>query len=75
MKELNVVGQKCPDPVNALRREVRSSKHGDEIKIITDDPASDRMIPGFCTFMGHELLIRPTPSSPQPHVFVVKVKQ
>ena len=37
---------------------------GETLLIIADDPATTRDIPGFCTFMEHELVAKETDGLP-----------
>ncbi len=37
---------------------------GETLLIIADDPATTRDIPGFCTFMEHDLLAQKTEGLP-----------
>ena len=39
-----------------LHNAVRDAKPGDVIKVIATDPSTERDIPKFCQFLGHELL-------------------
>lgn len=43
-----------------VRKTVRTMQSGETLLIIADDPATTRDIPGFCTFMEHELLAQET---------------
>lgn len=53
---LDTQGLRCPEPVMMVRKAVRSMQIGETLLIIADDPSTTRDIPGFCTFMEHELL-------------------
>ena len=39
-----------------LHNAIRDAKVGDVIKVIATDPSTQRDIPKFCQFLGHELL-------------------
>lgn len=54
--ELDTSGLICPEPVMMLHAQIRKSSHGDIIKIIATDPATERDIPKFCEFLPHELI-------------------
>lgn len=59
MKEshtLDARGLTCPEPVMLLHGVVRDAAAGDIIKVIATDPSTERDIPKFCHFLGHELL-------------------
>ena len=47
-----------------LRKTVRNMQPGETLLIIADDPATTRDIPGFCTFMEHELVAKETDGLP-----------
>ncbi|END29463.1 sirA-like family protein, partial [Escherichia coli p0305293.13] len=46
------------------RKTVRNMQPGETLLIIADDPATTRDIPGFCTFMEHELVAKETDGLP-----------
>ncbi len=39
-----------------LHSAVREAEAGEVIKVIATDPSTERDIPKFCQFLGHELL-------------------
>ena len=53
---LDAQGLRCPEPVMMVRKTVRGMQAGETLLIVADDPATTRDIPGFCTFMEHELV-------------------
>lgn len=53
---LDTQGLFCPEPVMMLHNAVRDAKPGDVIKVLATDPSTERDIPKFCQFLGHELL-------------------
>ena len=53
---LDTQGLFCPEPVMMLHNAVRDAKPGDVIKVVATDPSTERDIPKFCQFLGHELL-------------------
>ena len=53
---LDATGLLCPEPLMMLHNIVRDAVSGDVIKVIATDPSTERDIPKFCTFLGHELL-------------------
>ena len=42
------LGLSCPEPLMLLRKQVRASKSGDLIALLSDDPVSLRDVPAFC---------------------------
>ena len=61
---LDAQGLRCPEPVMMVRKTVRNMQPGETLLIIADDPATTRDIPGFCTFMEHELVAQQTEALP-----------
>ena len=61
-------GLRCPEPVMMVRKTVRNMQTGETLLIIADDPATTRDIPGFCTFMEHELVAQQTETLPYRYV-------
>ena len=53
---LDTSGLLCPEPVMMLHNAVRDAAGGDIIEVIATDPSTQRDIPKFCQFLGHELL-------------------
>lgn len=53
---LDTCGLFCPEPVMLLHNKMRDIASGDLLKVIATDPSTQRDIPKFCTFLGHELI-------------------
>lgn len=53
---LDAQGLYCPEPVMMLHNRVRDMQAGEILHIFATDPSTQRDIPKFCTFLGHELL-------------------
>jgi len=53
---LDASGLFCPEPVMMLHNRVRDLQAGQVLKVIATDPSTQRDIPKFCIFLGHELL-------------------
>jgi tRNA 2-thiouridine synthesizing protein A len=53
---LDVTGLYCPEPVMLLHNKIRDMAEGEILEIVATDPATQRDIPKFCTFLGHALL-------------------
>ena len=49
-------GLMCPEPVMMLHGKVREMGAGELLKVIATDPSTQRDIPKFCQFLGHELV-------------------
>lgn len=54
--EVDARGLRCPEPVMMLHAKVRKMAPGDVVRVVADDPASERDIPKFCEHLGHALL-------------------
>ena len=55
---LDATGLICPEPVMLLHSRVKDIAVGEVLHVVATDPSTDRDIPKFCTFLGHELLAR-----------------
>ena len=53
---LDASGLNCPEPVMMLHNKVRDLPAGEVLKVIAPDPSTQRDIPKFCVFLGHELV-------------------
>lgn len=53
---LDTSGLLCPEPVMMLHSKIRDIEIGDVLKVIATDPSTQRDIPKFCDFLGHQLL-------------------
>jgi len=53
---LDASGLNCPEPVMMLHNKVRALGGGELLKVIATDPSTQRDIPKFCVFLGHELV-------------------
>ncbi|MGB5097448.1 MAG: sulfurtransferase TusA [Porticoccaceae bacterium] len=49
-------GLRCPEPVMMLHNALRKVAVGDVLKVIATDPATERDIPRFCHYLGHQLV-------------------
>ncbi|MHB0764626.1 sulfurtransferase TusA [Stutzerimonas sp. NM35] len=57
---LDATGLNCPEPVMMLHNKVRALSGGELLKVIATDPSTQRDIPKFCVFLGHELIEQQT---------------
>jgi tRNA 2-thiouridine synthesizing protein A len=55
-RTLDATGLYCPEPVMMLHNSVREIESGQILLVIATDPSTERDIPKFCTFLGHELV-------------------
>ncbi|MBV1786501.1 sulfurtransferase TusA [Marinobacterium sp. D7] len=53
---LDACGLFCPEPVMMLHNRIRELVEGEVLCIRATDPSTQRDIPKFCHFLGHELL-------------------
>lgn len=53
---LDVSGLYCPEPVMLLHNCIRDMHVGETVRVVATDPTTQRDIPKFCSFLGHELL-------------------
>lgn len=53
---LDATGLFCPEPVMMLHNSIRDMRAGEVVLVLATDPSTQRDIPKFCNFLGHELL-------------------
>ena len=53
---LDATGLYCPEPVMLLHNKIRDMAVGELLQVLATDPSTQRDIPKFCTFLGHDLL-------------------
>lgn len=56
-QRLDATGLSCPEPVMMLHNKVRDMAEGEVLEVIATDPSTQRDVPKFCSFLGHELLL------------------
>lgn len=54
---LDASGLYCPEPVMLLHNRIRDMAIGEVLEVLATDPSTQRDIPKFCMFLGHELLV------------------
>ena len=54
--QLDVTGLFCPEPVMMLHNIINDMAAGAVVEVLATDPSTERDIPKFCAFLGHELL-------------------
>jgi len=55
---LDATGLICPEPLMMVRHRMRRLHPGETLLVIATDPSTTRDIPDYCTFTGHQLVIR-----------------
>jgi len=53
---LDARGLLCPEPVMMLHNKIRDIPSGELLAVLATDPSTQRDIPKFCMFLGHELV-------------------
>jgi len=53
---LDTSGLLCPEPVMLLHSKIQEMAVDQVLHVIATDPSTQRDIPRFCRFLGHELL-------------------
>lgn len=56
VNHLDTRGLLCPEPVMMLHNAVRDIEAGDLLEVLATDPSTQRDIPRFCEFLGHQLV-------------------
>ena len=54
--DLDARGLYCPEPVMLLHNKVRDIPAGTFLRLRATDPSTQRDVPKFCLFLGHELV-------------------
>ena len=57
-KILDAKGLYCPEPIMLLHKVIREISPGEIVHVKATDPSTERDIPKFCRFLGHELMSR-----------------
>lgn len=55
-KTLDTSGLLCPEPVMMLHSAIADLASGETVLVVATDPSTQRDIPKFCQFLGHELV-------------------
>ena len=53
---MDTCGLFCPEPVMLLHNKIGEIATGDLLELVATDPSTQRDIPKFCRFLGHELV-------------------
>jgi tRNA 2-thiouridine synthesizing protein A len=53
---MDTSGLDCPEPVMLLHSKIKEMVVGDLLAVVATDPSTQRDIPNFCRFLGHELV-------------------
>ncbi len=78
-KCLDTSGLLCPEPVMMLHKAVRELADGDVLQVLATDPSTERDIPKFCRFLGHQLLLEnelenePLQESEQVYTYFIRI--
>lgn len=70
--QLDASGLFCPEPVMLLHNTVRDAEPGETLLVIATDPSTERDIPKFCQFLGHQLVA--SYSDEQTYQYVIRVQ-
>ena len=54
--DLDARGLYCPEPVMLLHNKIRDIPAGTLLRLTATDPSTQRDVPKFCLFLGHELV-------------------
>ncbi|MGR5347143.1 sulfurtransferase TusA [Vibrio mediterranei] len=64
MKQIDLCGLKCPEPVMMVRKHVRKLGSGEQITFIADDPSTTRDFEKFCIFNDHVMVSKSVDQTP-----------
>ena len=68
---LDTKGLLCPEPLMLLHKAIREVASGEVIEVIATDPSTERDIPKFCTYLGHDLVA----SEKREELFIYQIKK
>ncbi len=54
--QLDARGLYCPEPVMMLHNKIADMSEGQVVEVLATDPSTQRDIPKFCNFLGHQLV-------------------
>lgn len=54
--QMDARGLFCPEPVMLLHTKMAQMQVGDLLEVVATDPSTQRDIPKFCRFLGHDLV-------------------
>jgi tRNA 2-thiouridine synthesizing protein A len=72
--KLDTLGLYCPEPVMMLHSKIRDMAENEVLLVLATDPSTERDIPKFCKFLGHELLAEEKKDE-QYHYYIRKVEK
>jgi TusA-related sulfurtransferase len=58
---LDCMGQKCPQPIIELARQIGQVEIGKLVELLADDPAAGPDLAAWCRMRGHELVVTEPP--------------
>jgi tRNA 2-thiouridine synthesizing protein A len=58
---LDCLGQKCPQPIIQLARQIGQVEIGNLVELLSDDPAAGPDLAAWCRMRGHELVVSEPP--------------
>lgn len=53
---MDACGLYCPEPVMLLHNKMAEIAIGDLLSLVATDPSTQRDVPKFCRFLGHDLV-------------------
>ncbi len=71
---LDASGLYCPEPIMLLHNKVREVKPGTLIKVVATDPSTQRDVPKFCRFLGHELIEERQNQDRGDYIYLIRTK-
>ena len=58
MKELNCLGMRCPLPIIAIGKEIKSIIAGESVRLLSDDPASELDLRAWARMTGNQVEVK-----------------
>jgi tRNA 2-thiouridine synthesizing protein A len=72
---LDACGLYCPEPVMLLHKKVREMQTEDLLYVRATDPSTQRDIPKFCQFLGHQLIAQEKVQENEQDIFLYTLQK
>lgn len=56
MKTVDALGLRCPQPIIDLAKAITTVEIGEQVLLLSDDPASTPDVQAWCRMTGHDLI-------------------
>lgn len=67
--EIETLGLRCPLPVLRVKKRIQPLHSGSRVRVIADDPTTQRDLPAWCALAGHRIVSTQTLVNPTRYVY------